>query len=222
MRTIEDALLTAQMFTANMPPQTPDAYYSFLADNSGDYSWLSFVARLPASFPGVGRYGDNIVRRVTFTVEAGEDRSPNLVMRQAPMLMAMDEEFEPYSLVLAKDVQFFLIEFWGPREPNSREMDWVAEWKSTNALPRLVRVGLGLGSTGKKGDAHNVVVKVVSLPANAVLPEWQMPPGAAGARPPPGAPGTIPPGGVPPGGVPPGGGRVPPGAGGGVFRSGGR
>src|SRR6185369_12910614 len=73
MRAIEDALTTAQMFTANMPPQNQNACYTFLADNSGDFSSLSFVAHLPATFPGVGRYGDSIVRRVTFTCEKDKD-----------------------------------------------------------------------------------------------------------------------------------------------------
>ena len=68
------------------------------ADTSGDYGSLSFVAHLPATFPGVGRFGDKIVRRVTFTTEAGKDRDSglNLVMRQGPMLMAVDKDYEPY------------------------------------------------------------------------------------------------------------------------------
>src|SRR5205085_9929701 len=99
MRTVEDALLTAQMFTANMPPQNQTAYYSFLGDmNNGDFGSLSFVAHLPATFPGVGRYGDQIVRRVTFTCEKAGDGTINLVMRQAPMLMSVHEQFVPYSL----------------------------------------------------------------------------------------------------------------------------
>ena len=88
MRAIEDALTTAQMFTANMPPQNPTAYYSFLADmNNGDHGTLSFVAHLPATFPGVGRYGDHVVRRVSFTCEPDKDGTLNLVMRQGPMMM---------------------------------------------------------------------------------------------------------------------------------------
>jgi type II secretory pathway pseudopilin PulG len=178
VRTIEDALNTAQMFAANMPPQNPDAYYSFLADGSGDFAALSFVAHLPASFPGVGHYGDDIVRRVTFTCEQDKD-GVRLVMRQGPMMASMEKDFEPYSLVLAKDVQTFLIDFWG-QPKDSREFQWVQEWNSTNALPKLVRIALGIGKTGKKGEAQDVVYRVIALPATAVAPEWQMPMGPIG------------------------------------------
>ncbi len=176
VRTIEDALVTAQMFAANMPPQNPDAYYSFLADGTGEFASLSFVAHLPASFPGVGHYGDDIVRRVTFTCEQGKDGSMNLVMRQGPMMASMEKDFDPYSLVLAKDVQSFLIHFWG-QPKDSRDFQWVTEWNSTNALPRLVRIALGVGKTGKKGESQDLVYRVVALPATAVAPEWQMPMG---------------------------------------------
>jgi type II secretory pathway pseudopilin PulG len=188
MRTIEDALTTAQMFTANMTPQKP--YYSFLADNSGDEGTLAFVAHLPANFPGVGRYGDHVVRRVSFRCEPGEDGTLNLVMRQAPMLMAANnllllppyDEFEPYSLVLAKDVQMFGFEMWGQEDPirKPNEWGWVDHWKSTNSLPSLMRIGLGLGKTGKRGDVQDLVVKVVALPAQAVQPAWQSPGGIPG------------------------------------------
>ena len=212
MRAIEDALITAQMFTANMPPQNPQfAYYSFDADmNNGDYGVLSFVAHLPATFPGVGRFGDNIVRRVTFTCEPDKGGGLNLVMRQSPMLMAADKDFDPYSLVLAKDVQMFGFEMWGQEDPIRKPNDWgwVDHWKSTNALPKLMRIGLSLGKTAKKGEGQDLVVKVVALPANAVQPVWQNPLGQQGggiSR--PGQPGqTVP--GLRPGQT---GGRVQPG-----------
>jgi type II secretory pathway pseudopilin PulG len=184
MRALQDALTTAQMFTANMPPQNPDAYYSFIADMSGDYGSLSFVAHLPATFPGVGRFGDQIVRRVTFTIEPEKDGTLDLVMRQGPMMMAADKDFEPYSLVLAKDVQMFGFEFWG-RNPKTGTWEWVEEWNSTNSLPTLVHVGLGLGKTGKKGEPQDVVHRYIALPATAVQPEWQMPAGFGPPQPPP-------------------------------------
>src|SRR5881394_2088881 len=56
MRAIEDAFLTMVMFNDNLK------HYWFITEASGDFSGASFVARLPASFPGVGRYGDQIVR----------------------------------------------------------------------------------------------------------------------------------------------------------------
>jgi type II secretory pathway pseudopilin PulG len=211
MRTLEDALLTAQMFTANMPPQSKVAYYSFIADmKNGEYGSLSFVAHLPATFPGVGRYGDHVVRRVTFTCEPDKDGGLSLVMRQGPVMAAADPDFEPYSLVLAKDVQMFGFEMWGQVDPirKPNEWGWVDHWDSTNSLPALMRIGLGLGKTGKRGDVQDLVVKVVALPAHAVQPVWQMPLGASPGGLPPGAggkmsgaaggriqPGTPPPGG---------------------------
>ena len=181
MRAIEDALTTAQMFTANMPPQSKKPYYSFIADMKGDFGSLSFVAHLPATFPGVGRFGDQIVRRVTFKCVQAKDNSVDLVMEQGPMLMAVEEDYEPYSLVLAKDVQMFGFEFWGQPDPIRKpaEWEWIDHWDSTNSLPALVRVGLGLGKTDRKQDAQDLVVKVIALPARAVAPEWQNPMGAA-------------------------------------------
>jgi type II secretory pathway pseudopilin PulG len=194
MRAVEDALTTAQMFTANMPPQSQVPYYSFIADMNGDFGSLSFVAHLPATFPGVGRYGDQIVRRVTFTCEREKDGTIDLIMRQGPMLMAMEKEFEPYSLVLAKDVQMFGFEFWGQPDPIRKplEFEWLDHWDSTNSLPKLVRVGLSLGKTAKAGEGQDLVVKVVALPASAVQPDWQNPLGGPG-----GIPGGIPGGGKP-------------------------
>ena len=198
MRAIEDALITAQMFTANMPPQSQAPYYAFQADNSGDFGSLSFVAHLPATFPGVGRFGDQIVRRVTFTCEREKDGTIDLIMRQGPMLMAVEKDYEPYSLVLAKDVQMFLFEFWGQEDPIKKpnQWDWIDHWDSTNSLPSLVRIALSVGKTSKKGEGQDLVAKVVALPAHAVQPEWQNPLGVPGGFRPPGAPGsTIPPGG---------------------------
>jgi len=186
MNAIVNALNCAQMFTANMPPQNQTAYYNFIANmNNGDYGTLSFVAHLPANFPGVGRYGDNVVRRVWFTCEAGDGPNLNLVLRQGPMLQAVDEEFQSYRLVLAKDVTMFGFECWGQPDPIRRpnDWDWVDEWKSTNSLPSLMRIGLGLG--GKSGSPQTMTTKIVALPAKAVQPEWQNAPGPGGpgARP---------------------------------------
>ena len=174
MSSIQSALNCAQMFTANMPPQNPTAYYTFIADmNRGDYGTLSFVAHLPANFPGVGRYGDNVVRRVWFTCEKGDGPNLHLIMRQGPMLQAVDEEFKPYELTLAKDVTMFAFECWGQPDPvrKPNDWDWVDEWKSTNSLPTLMRIGLGLG--GKSGAPQTMTVKIIALPAKAVTPDLQ-------------------------------------------------
>jgi hypothetical protein len=155
--------------------------------NNGDFGSLSFVAHLPADFPGVGRFGDNVVRRVTFTCESDKDGTVNLVMRQGPMLEAAMPDYQPYSLVLAREVQMFGVQMWGQPDPvrKPQEWDWVEEWKSTNSLPSMMRIGLGLGKTGKKGDAQDLAVKVVALPSKAVQPGWQIPGGLpAGGLPP--------------------------------------
>ena len=163
IRTLEDALLTAQMFRANMN------YYWFSADTSTDFAELSLVSRLPASFPGVGRYGDQIVRRVTFRVENGADSDRQLVMTQAPMLAT---NIEPYSLVLAKDVTLFTMEFW---DADPRVNDWVSEWTNTNSLPKLMRVALGLGkSPQRSSEPRDLYSRVVSLPGISIPPEWQI------------------------------------------------
>jgi len=192
IKCIQDALTTAQMFAAN------GTNYWFLADTSrDDAASLSFVARLPASFPGVGRYGDAIVRRVSFFT----DNERNLIMTQYPLLVS-PKDHEPYSLQLAKDVTLFMFEFW-----DDQKKEYVTEWAKTNQLPTLVRVALGLGKAG--GDPNkplDLVTCTVAMPCVAVQPQWQRP-GGAGV-PPPGAvlPGTTP--GVlpnlPPGAMPPG------------------
>lgn len=175
MRALEDSLLSAQMFTANAN------YYSFLADADGDFASLSFVARLPKSFPRSGRFGDLNVRRVSFAVESGRDSKRQLVLRQTPLLMDPDKDKDEQEnpLVLARDVNKFILEFW-----DTRTGDWASEWTATNQLPAMVRITLEL----KKSDASSVepsdvTVRTVALPANAVRPDWQMPNLGAGAGP---------------------------------------
>jgi type II secretory pathway pseudopilin PulG len=165
MRTLEDAFLTVAFFTENYK------YYAFVADTSGDLAAVSMVARLPASFPGVGRYGDQVVRRVSFYTRSGPDGLTELVMTQAPMLMVTNSSAEAYSLVLARDVTKFTLEFW-----DARENDWVDEWKWTNQLPKLVMISLGLGKKGGIGsDPQDEVMRIVALPAAAVTRDIHMP-----------------------------------------------
>jgi hypothetical protein len=190
IKAIEDALLTAQMFSAN------GRHYYFLADTANDKCGsISFVARLPASFPGVGRYGDQIVRRVTFFTDAER----NLVVTQLPMMVAEDKDYQPYSLQLAKDVTLFMFEFW-----DEQKKEYVSEWAKTNQLPKLVRVALGLGSVGNNSqNPQDLVTRTIAMPCTAVRPEWQRAPAMPGPSPGgpnrpgmPGAPGQP---GMPPG-----------------------
>ncbi len=203
MRALEDALLTAQLFNANI------GYYSFVADNQS----MSMVSRLPASFPGVGRYGDQVVRRVSFYLEAGSDGMDQLVMTQAPLLMDLRSgEVEPYTIVLAKGVSVFDLQYW-----DMQKQDWVEEWVQTNSMPKLVQVILGLGKTpGSASRAQDVSARIVPLPGSAVALDLQMPfgPGMPGFGPGmtnrfgrgmiPGQQG-YPPANYPAGGYPPGG-----------------
>src|SRR2546423_2044451 len=194
MRALEDAFLCAVMFTEN------SKHYYFIADSSGDMAGVSMVSRLPASFPGVGRYGDQIVRRVTFATQPGKDGAQELVMSQAPMLLdTNNSSAPPYSLVLARDVSLFALDFW-----DMRRNEWVSEWINTNQLPRLVRISLGLGKVpGGSSKPQDLVSRVVALPSLSVAGVQAGPgPGYPG-------PGGVPPGSIPPGGLPPGSGFPP-------------
>ena len=159
MRTLEDAFLSAVMYTEN------SRYYYFIADSSGDMAGVSMVSRLPSSFPGVGRYGDQIVRRVTFATRPGTNGASELVMSQMPMLLdTNNSSVTPYSLVLARDVTLFALDFW-----DMRKNEWVTEWINTNQLPRLVRISLGLGKVGGiAGKPQDLISRVVALPAISV------------------------------------------------------
>src|SRR6266536_2274186 len=139
VRALQNSLVSIQMFQANI------RYYYFLADTSGDFASLSFVAWLPKSFPRSGDFGDQVIRRLTFTVEPGTNAEHVLVLRQNPVLFdtSVDEEENP--LVLARHVKVFTLEFWGPRSK-----DWEPEWLHTNQLPKLIRFTLGFGQPKQK------------------------------------------------------------------------
>lgn len=179
IKAIEDALLTAQMFSAN------GSNYFFIADTSDEKAGsLEFTARLPASFPGVGRYGDAIVRRVRFEV----DSERNLVMSQMPML-SMHTDYKPYELQLAKDVTLFMFEFW-----DELKKEYVTDWARTNQLPKIVRVALGLGKAGNSQLPQDLVTRTIAMPCMAIPGQWQnapmipAAPGQPGGQPMPGQP----------------------------------
>jgi hypothetical protein len=160
MRALEDAFLTMVMFNDNLK------HYWFITEANGDFSGASFVARLPASFPGVGRYGDQIVRRVSFSTRPGVDGNYELVMSQSPMLLNTNTGVvEPYTLVLAKDVTLFMLEFY-----DMQQADWFTEWVNTNTLPRLIRITLGQGQQkGSSFAPQDIVTRVVAAPAQPVI-----------------------------------------------------
>lgn len=170
IRALESALNGVQFFQQNQP------YYSFIADTSGQYAFLSVASRLPESFPGSGLFGDQSLRRVTFSVEPGTNRLPQLVLRQYPLLLATNQVHQDYPIVLAPDLTDFLLEFW-----DNRRGEWVAEWLYTNQLPTVVRFMLGVGQrTDDPSKPQAVQVQTVAIPAMPVPADLQ----GRGARPP--------------------------------------
>lgn len=172
MRVIQDALGSAQLFAANV------GYYGFTNDSlMGGGSSFSFVARLPKYFPRGGKFGDLDVRRVAFSVEPGTSSKKQLVMRQNPIVMEMDEDERKYPVVLARDVRKFEVEFW-----DATKKDWTDEWLQTNQLPKLVRVTLQLNTpAARSASGADVVARIVSLPTAGVPPKWQVPSTAGGS-----------------------------------------
>ena len=161
VRTIEDALMCAESFQASIQ------YYTFIAQG-GSEPLLSFAARLPDDFPRNGRFGGFNSRRVTFTVEAGPDSEKDLVLRQNPILMDMDEDEQNHPLVLARNVKSFAVECWDTNSAN-----WVDEWDYTNQIPPMVRFSLVLGGN-KNGNnfgnagVESAVTRVVAFPSGTV------------------------------------------------------
>ena len=157
IKAIEQALTTAQMFSSN------GTNYLFLADTSDEKSGaLEFTARLPAGFPGVGRFGDTVVRRIRFEV----DGNRNLNMMQRPMLAT--EDYQSYSLQLAQDVTLFMFEFW-----DEQKKEYVTEWAYTNQLPKIVRVALGVGKSGHSQMPQDLETRTIAMPCTAIPPQWQ-------------------------------------------------
>jgi prepilin-type N-terminal cleavage/methylation domain-containing protein len=161
LRTIEDALMAVQSFQAS--PQ----YYSFVVEN-GNAAALSFTAKVPEVFPRNGKFDDPVsgrdfrLRRLIFSLESGQDRSQNLVLRQNPILMDLDEDETQFPLVLAKNVHKFTIECW-----DTNKLEWLDEWENTNAIPTLLRVKLVLGSTTSTDPSapEFSVSRMLSLPS---------------------------------------------------------
>lgn len=179
LQTLEDALTTAQMSVLNAD------LYGFLA-RGGDEALLTFVARLPPSFPRSGRFGDLAVRRVIFKVEPGPDNDRVLTLRQHPLVRDLDEDEENHPLILARGVRGLDLSFW-----DMQAGDWTEEWTRTNQLPPLVRIRLRLEPPGRQaGRQERVVTRVVAIPSRGLPPQFQMP--RAGAPAVPGQPQVIP------------------------------
>lgn len=220
LRAIEEALSSAQLFLGNIQ------YYWFLADTSRDFAELSFVARLPASFPGSGMFGDQVLRRVSFSVEPGANGKNQLLLRQTPLLEAAEANTKPYTIVLAPSVNMFALEFL-----DTNRFEWVPEWPFTNRMPKMARVAVSFGEK-PPGPAkpEDVTIQTVLLSSMGIPPQVQFPSGRFGGMPGrPGVPGRVTPGVTPlpqpgVGGYPPGSGSIQPPRAGAQFptRGGGR
>ena len=161
IRTIEDGLTSIQSFQASMK------YYTFIVENGGTPT-LSFTARVPDGFPRNGKFGDFGVRRLTFSLESAGYSGNNLVLRQKPILMDMDEDEQKSPLVLAHNVQRFAVECW-----DTNADDWVDGWDDTNSIPRLIRVTLVLGgiknNDNPAGNAPALsVTRVIAVPSQTL------------------------------------------------------
>ncbi len=143
---LEEALGSAVMYADN------SIYYSFFADTAGNYAYLSFVARLPQSFPGSGLFEGQSLRRVTFQV----DKEKNLILSQSTLLDIADR---PYTIKLAPHANVFAAEFYNPRKN-----EWLPEWVATNQLPTMVRVAINFGEGQKKG----ATIRSIPLTAMAI------------------------------------------------------
>ncbi len=199
MRTLEQALLSARVFTENL------RYYYFVSDNQGERGAITMTCRLPTDFLGMGFIDPNLrMRRVSIFTRPDPEGKDELVLSHVPLLIDTNAPGgEPYSIVLARDVSRFELEFQDPRTH-----EWISDWGYTNFLPRLVRVTLGLGKIGAGASAQSqdLVSRIIAMPAQNIS--------GVQSGPPPGLPGGVPPGGLPPGGLPPGGlppGGLPPG-----------
>jgi len=163
VRNIEDALICIQSYVANQ------RYYGFVAEN-GNEAVLSFVSRLPKSFPRSGKFGDLDVRRVAFSLEGSSGSyGKRLVLRQSPVMMEWDEDEKTHPLVLARFVEEFKIEFVNPRNG-----EWIDEWVETNQLPKLLKFTLKVADSARaRRGSEQEIVRYVNLPSSAVQPQWQ-------------------------------------------------
>ena len=167
LRTLEDSLMAVQSFQAS--PQ----YYSFVVEG-GAKPLLSFTARVPDIFPRNGKFFDPLtgrdfnLRRLTFTLEAGEGDQKDLVLRQNPVLMDLDQDEQQFPLVLAKNVRKFTVECWGTNRVNNT-LEWAKGWTeaNTNSIPLMIRINLVLGgNTAAGASAPDVAVaRLLSLPS---------------------------------------------------------
>jgi len=150
-------------------------------------------------FPRNGKFNDPAtqrsfnLRRLTFSTEPGQDGTKNLVLRQNPVLMDLDDDEKKFPLVLARNVRKFSVECW-----DTNQLVWVGAWDDTNAIPPLVRVKLVLGTTTDRSSGADVpVTRIMSMPSQTMPAFAQNGGGGAPGGAPGGLPNIQPPGGNP-------------------------
>jgi hypothetical protein len=159
MKTVLTALTCSEISAQNI------RFYGFQADTSGKFAFLSLAARLPQDFPGSGLFGDNVMRRVTFDVEPDPDdyNKQNLLMYQWPLMAVVDDENPPYTNVLTRDVNVFMLEFW-----SEQDGDWLTSCDQTNQFPSMIRVTLGSGHSTQNPDVpYTLICRTVAMPASS-------------------------------------------------------
>lgn len=165
LRTIGDAVMGIESFQASQ-----NLYWFKLAN--GDDPFLSFVARLPETYPrsikfvGAARGHNTSSRRVTFSLAPGDTGEKNLILRQNPILLDVDQDEQQYPLILAKNVKAFTIEWWGTNEMN--EAQWNSEWddSQTNTIPQMLRVHLVMGANSRDPNAPDfAATRIYTVPS---------------------------------------------------------
>jgi prepilin-type N-terminal cleavage/methylation domain-containing protein len=170
MRAIEDSLTCIQSHQASIN------YYLFDIQN-GDQPLLSFTAYLPDDFPRTGEFMgetpngvplDYRLRRLTFSLQQEQNGDKDLILRQNPILMDLPPAEVSTPLVLAKNVNDFLIECW-----DTNTMEWDTEWDATNMLPPLVRVTISFN--GENSGGAQVITREISFPSSTMPTAVQTP-----------------------------------------------
>ncbi|HXB59384.1 MAG TPA: prepilin-type N-terminal cleavage/methylation domain-containing protein [Candidatus Acidoferrales bacterium] len=169
MGAIEDSLTCIQSHQASI-------YYYLFNIQNGDQPLLSFAAYLPDSFPRSGEFLNNTpdgvpmdyhLRGLIFSLQSEQDGEKDLILRQSPILMPMNQSEISTPLVLARDVSDFLVECW-----DTNTAEWDTEWDATNMIPPLVRVTLAFDiPNGPK----QVITREISFPSSTMPSAVQSP-----------------------------------------------
>ena len=178
LRWIDQALTCAIRHEASL------TNYYFLTPNE-ERNTLSFVARLPESFPRSGRFGYAPVRRLEFTLQRGDESGNDLVLRQRLLMVdEFDIDEQEHPLVLMHHVKEMTTEYW-----DMQRQEWTEKWVSSNQIPAKLKVTLLLNNPQNSFGANRELVQEV-VPESVGVPAVLQ--GAGGAPGAPGGPGVAP------------------------------